>query len=415
MRKNGLNRLIIATLLAIVVAMSVLTGCERKPLYLAGKGNVDLEVAVYDVRLELLWGVEWQTEWQYEWSSTIYGDLGYTLPEYIRANIYAMDPSSGTRYNPQIRNFGAQGGRVTLTPGAWYDMLFYNAGTEYILLNSAEDNSYVRATTRSSSHGGYTRNQLDQNGDSVRTYIDLNQPDEFFGVFLPELHVSEDPEDYDSYVADDGTVVYVYNINANMQPYSFIYLYQVMLLNNADSAGTLVTGAQGYTVTGLAKGTDLMTRRTSDEVISITSEDVKPLIKDMDLTLPDGSKSQGDILAGRMLTWGLPDIVPLEEVKYYTPTRAGDGGTNRREYVNPLDSNYIGIGLRLRNGDIYNVTRNITTQMNNRPAGGVITIVIDVNSIPDKAFDDHGGSTGGGGFNASVEDWANTEEAEIVI
>jgi len=48
----------------------------------------------------------------------------------------------------------------------------------------------------------------------------------------------------------------------------------------------------------------------------------------------------------------------------------------------------------------------------------VITIVIDAAAVPEKALDPNyggGGTSSGGGFNAKVEDWANTEEAEITI
>lgn len=420
MRRNALHRLMAVMMTALIAVVIVMTGCERKPLYLAGNGNAKVDVAVYDVRLDLLWGVDWQTSWYYTWDANLYGDMGYTNPSYVRATIYTSDSAGQSRKDPQVRNFDVNGGRVTLKPGGWYDMLFYSAGTEYILYSYDENNSYYNATTRTSSGiGNYTRNGVDEKGDTISNYIMMNQPDELFGTFLDDLRVSEDPEDYDKYIAEDGTTVYLYKIDATMNPYSFIYLYQILVINNEDSIGNKIVGGRGLTVTGLARGTDLFTRKTFENTVCISTEDIKPMINDVPVALSDGTEQNGDVIACRMLTWGLPGINPLEEVAYYGNTRAdATGGMLRRQYVNPLDSNYVGFTLTLRNGNTLNVAKNITEAMNNHPAGGVITIVVDAGAVPEKALDPNyggGGTSSGGGFNAKVEDWANTEEAEITI
>lgn len=412
MKMKTTYRTIAKPVMLMVLTMLLAASCHRKPLYLAGKGNVDLSVAVYDIRLELLWGVNWEAEWQYSWATTLYGDLGYTKPEYIRATFYNTDPIKNIRNNPQVRNFGANGGRVTLSPGAWYDMLFFNAGTEYVLFSQDAANSFYKASTRSKSAVSYTKNQVE--GDTIGTYIDMNQPDEFFGTFLDDLQVSEDPEDYEKTIAEDGSTIYLYKIDATMRPYSFIYLLQVVLLNNEDSIGNRVVGSPGYTITGLSRETDLFTRINSEKTIAITSEDVKPLIDNVPLDIENVTDTVGDVFAARMLTWGLPGINPLEEAEKFADTKFGL--PTRRESVNPIDSNYVGIGLRLRNGVVYNIVRNITTEMNNHPAGGVITVIYDAGKIPDEILNrKEDPNTSGGGFNAKVEDWANTEEAEITI
>ena len=121
-----------------------------------------------------------------------------------------------------------------------------------------------------------------------------------------------------------------------------------------------------------------------------------------DVRLDDGTIIENaDILAGRVITWGLPGIVPIETTK---------AGTKAVE----LDKNYIGVGMTLRNGYTYTVTKDITEQMHNKPAGGVITIYIDANDVPEEVINQRPQSTGGG-FNASVEDWANEVNAEVTI
>lgn len=42
---------------------SLVTGCYRKPLYVAQRGMLNIDVSVYDIQLDLLWGIDWKTEW----------------------------------------------------------------------------------------------------------------------------------------------------------------------------------------------------------------------------------------------------------------------------------------------------------------------------------------------------------------
>ena len=185
--------------------------------------------------------------------------------------------------------------------------------------------------------------------------------------------------------------------------YSFIYLYQIIVLNNTDEQGSRIVGAKGLTVTGLAQGVELFTRKTFINTISISTDSVKPMQRHADVVLADGVSKvdSADIMAARVLTWGLPGIIPLETTK---------AGTKAAE----LDKNYIGIGFTLRNGYTYTVTRDITDQMHEKPTGGIITIYIDGAEIPQELLDKKQETTGGG-FNASVEDWSNEVNAEVTI
>jgi hypothetical protein len=49
-----------------------------------------------------------------------------------------------------------------------------------------------------------------------------------------------------------------------------------------------------------------------------------------------------------------------------------------------------------------------------KPTGGVITIYVDASQIPQELLDKQQ-TSGGGGFNASVEDWSNEVNAEVSI
>ena len=389
------------------VLMFGMTSCERKDLYLR-VDTTDISVEIYDIRLDLLWGVDWETEWQYSWSesSANFGTIGYTKPELIKGTIYNVDPYSGKRFSSFFRIFDSNGGRVSLTAGSTYDMMFYNFGTEYTSFYQSDDYETYTASTRISSQASWIRTRAESENsdmpDTTKSYIDYNQPDELFGALVTDLHIDEDPSSYEKEYDMDGNITYIYKVDAALRPYSFIYMYQIVILNNADEKGDRVKGAKGLTVTGLSQGVEMFSRKTFNNTISISTEDVKPMQNHDNVRLENGETvDNADILAARIITWGLPGIVPIENTK---------AGTKAVE----LDKNFIGIGLTLRNGYTHTVTLDITEQMHQKPAGGVITIYYDANNIPQEAIDQKEQTTGGG-FNASVEDWANEINAEVTI
>ena len=395
-------------LVSLTVASVFNTSCERKDLYLR-VDQVEVSIAIYDIQLELLWTPVWSTELNYEWLAE-YGYLGYSEePELVRGTVYTLDSITRKKISSFFNIFSSKGGRVSLTAGSTYDMLFYNFGTEWTLFQQDENFEFYNATTRASSQTSWicTRGEGadSEMPDLSKHYIDYNQPDILFGCQVENLYVSEDPDDYEKTVEPDGTIVYLYKVNAVLDPYTFIYLFQFIIKNNYDEEGQIITGAHGMTTTGLAQGVDLFTRRTFTNTISISSEDIKPLQQHTDVRLPgDTASYAADIFACRMLTWGLPGINPMEELKN---VQNGDS-------VPVLDKNYVGVGLTLRNGNSYTITRDVTDQMHSKPTGGVITIILDGGAIPPGALEPKE-PTGGGGFNAKVEDWQNEVEAEVTI
>ena len=397
----------IQIILGLAIALFSNSACVRKDLYLR-VDQTQIAVEISDIRLDLLWGIEWETEWQYSWNETSadFGTIGYTKPELIKGTIYNVDRSTGKRYSSFLKVFDSNGGRVSLTSGSVYDMMFYNFGTEWTSFYESNDYETYTASTRMSSQASWIRtraeNENSEMPDTTKSYIDYNQPDELFGTLVTGLEINEDPTCYEKEYDENGNITYIYKVDAQLRPYSFIYVYQVVILNNADSEGNRVKGAKGVTVTGLAQGVEMFSRKTFNNTISITTEDIKPLQNHDNIRLEDGTTvDNADIFATRILTWGLPGINPLELTK--ASTRAAE-----------IDQNFIGIGLTLRNGYIYTVTRDITDQMHNHPTGGVITIYIDANDIPQDILDQKQQNTGGG-FNAHVEDWANEVNAEVTI
>lgn len=399
-QKTNKSGIIQVTLYLLLLVVSTFTSCTRKDLFLRIDQS-EIRININDIRLDMLWGIDWRTSMLYNWDEQVHGRLGYTEPEWIRATIYDLNSADFTRTGSFNRNFTKAGGRVSLTAGQWYDMLFYNADTEYVIFGQNDLNSDYMATTRSTSLNVYTRATEDNMQLPSRSYADFNQPDELFGSFIDDMQVSEDPDHYEQTIDSLGNIVNVFNIETALQPYTFIYLIQVVVMNNQDEKGTRIVGGQGMTVTGLAKGVELFSRRTNSEVVSVTSEDIKPTQSFTNLELPDGTKADCEVFASRILTWGLPNVAPLAE--------------RTRSSVEVVEDNFIGVGLITRSGYVYNYTANITEQMHQHPAGGVITVVIDAGQIDNKYIDKPQSENRGGGFNASVENWGNEYNASVTI
>jgi len=393
----------IQLILSLALCLFVNSSCIRKDLYLR-VDTTQILIKMSDIGLKFLWNVNWKTEWLYDWDEKAYGKIDYTRPELIKATIYNLDSYTKNRLSSFYMLFDSTGGRIRLTSGSSYDMLFYNFVTEVnsIGLNPSDDFERYNAFTSSSNQTSYVRTRAENTFSSMpedtKPYGVYNEPNEFFGTLVSNIVINEDPTLYHKEYDKDGNIIYVYEIKAPIQPYSFIYLIQIIIENNSDEDGKRILGVKGLTVTGLSQGVELFSRKTFNNTISITKEDedIKP-IKSRTITDPNnpGSTINVDIAATRILTWGLPGIDPISE---WENIKANPGAK-----VKEVDKNYIGIGFTLRNGYVWNLTTHeINAQMHEKPTGGVITIHYDASQIP-KDILDKKPTTPGGGFNATVE------------
>lgn len=330
-----------------VIALTLFASCdENKDNDLEVVDSVRLSVSFKNPDLDLLWGEDWKTDWQYDWDSsdTTYGTLGYSTPEIFKGTIYNLDANTGKRYSNFFKLFGLNENLATLPSGGKYDMLLYNTDTENIIFQASDDFERYTASTTITPFG------FDSLGVA---YKHLDEPDELLGALVTGVDLSKPSTDS-------------MEIDVELNPYSIIYLIQVVILNNDDDQEMQAIGASGITITGLSQGVDLFTRKTFDKTILITTEDIKPLQNHTNVRLEDGTVVENaDILAARMLTWGLPGINPMEPTKYGSKAAV-------------VNQNFIGIEVTLRNGRPYTVSYEITEQLRNKPAGGVLTVSVDL-------------------------------------
>lgn len=318
-------------LLLTVIAVTLLASCDdTKDDDSKVVDSVQLSVSFKTPDLDNLWGLDWENDWHYDWDSsdTLYGPLGYSVPEMIKATVYNIDSKTGKRVNSFLKLFDFKGSSVSLPAGCAYDMLFYNLGTEKVKFDASDD------------YQNYTASS--DKPDSA--YIYFNTSDELSGAMVTGVDFSKASSDSDK-------------IDVDLEPYSIIYLFQVVIVNNTDSTGNRrIMEAKKLTVSGLAQGVNLFTRQTIPAGIVISTQDIKPIQNHSGLRLSDGTTLENaDILAARILTWGLPGVAPT-------------GG---------IDKHDIFITFTLSDGRLFGIAKNITDQMENKPAGGVITVYVD--------------------------------------
>lgn len=318
-------------LLLTVIAVALFASCDdTKEDDSKVVDSVQLSVSFKTPDLDNLWGSDWKNDWLYDWDSsdTLYGPLGYSVPEMIKATVYNIDSKTGKRVNSFLKLFDFKGSSVSLPAGCAYDMLFYNLGTEKVKFDASDD------------YQNYTASS--DKPDSA--YIYFNTSDELLGAMVTGVDFSKASSDSDK-------------IDVDLEPYSIIYLFQVVILNNTDSTGNRrFIGAKDIIVTDLAKGVNMFTRQTIPAGIVISTQDIKPIQNHSGLRLSDGTTVENaDILAARILSWGLPGIAPAGRI----------------------DNNYIAIDFTLSNGLPFAITKNITELLHNKPAGGVITVYVD--------------------------------------
>ena len=401
---HRLRRHIAPFVLVMTAIITMLVGCHRKPLYLAQRGNMSLGTTALELDLDLLWGINWRDQLQYPWNDAIHGKLGYTEPQNVRTIIYRLD-EKGTRQSVPVDvhfNYHQKDKRVNLATNETYDLVIHSDG-EHVGVTSVIMQDYANGF-------GYETNIAVTNGgqktvrSASRQDYEYNQPDQIFGTLVSDRYVSDDPDDYVMMVDEDGTVSWVDTIQATLLPYTLIYLYQIIVTNNRDIDGNpIIDRANKVTITGMASSVDLNTRRTGTTLAAVSTDydDVKERVPDHLLTLPNGTRDTADIMAARLQTWGLPNIVPFVEV-------------TRGEGIEELDSTYLMIYPTLGNGaSIQPLQRNVTELMKERPGGGVITVIIDAEKeIPDSLIYL---PESDGGFDATVNDWENKIETDITI
>ena len=226
-----------------------------------------------------------------------------------------------------------------------------------------------------------TMNQVRYNPRYTHSF---NQPEELFAGYEQNLNIDKNLE---GFTYDSVRNVYVKQLNLQLEPRSYIYLTQIILHHNHGR----VTGTSGISnLSGMARSTNLNTGVAGSDPVTV-SYDVR---MKRDVTVKG---EQVDIIGGRLVTFGLCGLNPnaISTRGNGQPTRAND----RKRHLLDVD-------MQFNNGTDSTLVFDVTEQIARRFRGGVITIDLDMDTVPIPH------RSGGSAFDAVVDDY--DEEIHVI-
>lgn len=377
---------------ALICAGMLVCSCVREPeLHLPGGARPDLDIPMVDLDLQAYWNYEleygvsydWRAEWYYGWDerdSLTFGPIGYTEPNVFNLRRYY---TKHTPYSPHTSVLS-----TTVTGRTFHGE--YNWGYWDILvwsdINPVNDEAQslnIDETTSLDSVTAYTNMSMRTSRYQAPTYTRaFYQPEQLFAAYDQAIEINEDLEGF-TYDAERN--VYVKQLDMVLEPITYIYLTQVVLHNNRNK----IIGVDGSAdFSAMARSANLNTGVAGSVPVTVT---YNVLFK----TNCDKNGEKVDIAGGRLMTFGIP----------------GQNGNRiqRFEDVKDKEKHYMDVNLQFNNGIDSTFVFDVTDQVRHRWKGGVITVELDMDTIPVPI------RSGGSAFNAVVQDYEDggTHEFEM--
>lgn len=349
--------------LLYLVLMVLLLSCEREPmLHLHEDGHVEFDMPEVHIDINALWaydvGYDWQAEWTYGWDATdiaTMGEIGYTEPKSFDLRRYYLGNRPKSPHS-SVESFLVDGNTFrTKYLFGYYDLLIWNR----IITPDLVQSLVFDEKTSLDSVMAYTNvSTVSSRYQSPVYEKSFNQPEELFSGYEQDIHISDRLSDYESY--DPVTRTYFKKMDMKLLPVSYIYLTQVRLHNNKGR----VLGTDGdANLSGMARSVTLNSGIAGKDVVSVYYN----VRFKKDCVIRDTGEAV-DIAGGRCLTFGIPN---------QNSTRV-----SRTEDVNDRVKHYMDVNLMFYNGMDSTMVFDVTDQVRRHYRGGVITIDLDMDTIP---------------------------------
>lgn len=366
----------------IIVAFLVLqlASCIEPELHRPEQTAV-IENPTVETELEMAWDVETDvsTTWDFGWDEqdkATWGEPTYTEPTEFQMRRYYKGNDTNAPHT-DVEAFSITGGNFQgKFAFGYYDMLFWSEiesedGAQAVVIKENKD-SVTATTTGTKGLARAAMKLLDANSDiEVGGIIGLmNQPEIFYASYAQNIYISRNPNDY---VYDAERNTYTKTIDNNLRPMVYMYLIQIVLLNN-DGRVKDVNG--NAAISGMASGTNLNTGHTN----SI------PTVIYFNTRMKQNMSYEGtpcDIIGGKLNAFGLCD-------------------------ANPAQTYHVLFDLEFDNNTTKTYAIDVTDQCRNLTQGGTITVTIDCGEIikPDNPEPE---SKTGSLFIPTVEDYKDVD------
>lgn len=368
-------------LLPLFVLLALAPACSiEPPLHLRKQAETSVELQT-EVNLDLLWQADWEARWSFNWDPAVYGPIGYEEPASMRIHLYALD-AQGYPKSHTISNFQGTSSFIPITVGV-YDMLFHNNDSEALLFTDGGTMEEVQCSTRIISSGLKESSSVltvEQKKEQAETKSESDapgpepvilMPDPLYTLYKQGVAITDNLDDYE-YV--DGR--YVLRLGGELQPCTYIHLFQIHLTNNYER----VVGSEGgAAITGVAAGVNLHTRVSADSTASVPST-----------VLFD---RRADQMAIRFITFGIPGCNPYDQACV-----AASSSTH-----------FLVVNITYFDATWRNIRIDVTDAVRALPLGGVIDLELDVDDFPPE------GAKTGSGFQALIDNWEEITGGTTII
>ncbi|WP_297059751.1 DUF5119 domain-containing protein [uncultured Duncaniella sp.] len=335
----------IRALLLGMILCSVASSCRKDLCYNHFRAaSVSLD---WEYAWERDYGMHYADIWDEDLHGFSYNSLLPGRPEGVTLLVYGDEDS------PSVSFMGAEGADVSMYGDESRSFLFYNNDTEYIVISDVGKLPSARASTTGRSRSSLTK--ITELHPDERT---INPPDVLFASFVEE--------------APEVGVHQLKPLRVNMQPLVYTYIIRYEFEHGKEHVA-LARGA----LAGMAESVYLRD--------GVTSEESATLLYDCVMT------DYGAM--AKVRSFGIPGF---PDEYYGRAPRTGNG------HIYTLN-----LEVRLTNGNIKELTFDVTPQLERQPRGGVITVrgirVEDSENQSDSGFD------------VTVEDWGEHEDIDLPV
>ncbi|MBQ0102997.1 MAG: hypothetical protein KBS99_02335 [Prevotellaceae bacterium] len=388
-----LRTLIGSLALVALVALTALTSCERHPaLHLHRGPHIDINLPIIDLELDVYWDYandyspehyDWRAEWLYGWDETdvmAFGPLDYAEPTVFNVRrYYTGNNPDAPHTQPYAHQIKGNMLRAEYDFGFW-DILAWNEietldGVQSLIFDEESTYEYVTASTNQTMH--YTRYS------SPKYSRSFYQPEILFAGYAEDEEIDSLLTGFELRTIEDGKQVWYKKLDVQLLPCTYIYLTQVILHHNRGK----ITGVDGSAnLSGMARSVVLNNGVSGSDAITV-NYNVR-FKRDLDYY---GGTEKVDIAGGRLLTFGMCNFNPNRFESRSEPATK----------INEIDQqrHYIDIDMQFNNGMDSTFVFDVTDQVRRRYKGGVLTIELDMDTIPVPR------RSGGSAFDAVVKDF----------
>ena len=381
--------------IALVAAAFVsLVACDPEPpLHLYDAEEAEMTLPVIDLDLQVYWNYDmifsteykdWKDEWYYGWDDEdrrLFGELGYTEPSVFSIRRYYTGDYPYVPHTGVIANTVEGNHYVGRYDWGFWDILVWNQistldGVQSLIFDERTSLDSVTAYTNPSMH--VARYQAPHFTNS------FYEPEPLFAAYEQGIEVNKN---LDGFTYDSLRNVYTRTLQMTLRPITYVYLTQVILHHNRGRISAIDGSGN---LSGLARTTNLNTGVGGRDAITVyyntRLKKDKPLLP---YSAPAGTPTDGvehvDIVGGRLMTFGLCGHA------------ANDIAT--RQDIRDTHRHYMDVTMQFNNGMDSTFVFDVTDQVRRRFKGGVITVELDMDTIPVPS------RNGGSGFDAVVKDF----------